>query len=81
MEDGDLINSVLINGSITIGNETYLSASSDTGDVSEQVSIDINLQNSGEVGGLQFDISDSPNYLDVTGFTTTNRSAGFHHRF
>ena len=75
--DGDLINSVLINGSITIGDETYLSASSDTGDVSEQVSIDINLQNSGEVGGLQFDISDSPNYLDVTGFTTTNRSAGF----
>ena len=75
--NGDLINSVLINGSITIGDETYLSASSDTGDVSEQVSIDINLQNSGEVGGLQFDISDSPNYLDVTGFTTTNRSAGF----
>ena len=75
--DGDLINSILINGSITIGDETYLSASSDTGDVSEQVSIDINLQNSGEVGGLQFDISDSPNYLDVTGFTTTNRSAGF----
>ena len=30
-----------------------------------------------EVGGLQFDISDSPNYLDVTGFTTTNRSDGF----
>ena len=74
---GDLINSVLINGSITIGDETYLSASSDTGDVSEQVNIEINLQNSGEVGGLQFDISDSPNYLDVTELITTNRSTGF----
>ena len=75
--EGEIINGNLVNGSITIGDETYLSASSDTGDVSEQVSIDINLQNSGEVGGLQFDISDSPNYLDVTGLTTTNRSTGF----
>ncbi|MEL1223206.1 MAG: hypothetical protein VW522_03080, partial [Candidatus Neomarinimicrobiota bacterium] len=75
--EGEIINGNLVNGSIIIGDETYLSASSDTGDVSEQVSIDINLQNSGEVGGLQFDISDSPNYLDVTGFTTTNRSDGF----
>ena len=75
--DGEIINGTLVNGSITVGDETYLSASSDTGDVSEQVNLDINLQNSGEVGGLQFDISDSPNYLDVTGFTTTDRSTGF----
>ena len=39
--------------------------------------MDINLQNSGSVGGLQFDIFDTPNYLDVTGFSTTERSNGF----
>ena len=75
--DGNLIDGDIVNGSVTIGAETYLSASSDTGDVSEQVYLDINLQNTGAVGGLQFDISDSPNYLDVTGFTTTDRSTGF----
>ncbi len=57
--------------------DVYLSATSDTGDVSEEVYLDINLQNSGLVGGLQFDIVDSPNYVDILGFTTTNRSDGF----
>ncbi len=57
--------------------DVYLSATSDTGDVSEEVYLDINLQNSGLVGGLQFDIVDSPNYIDILGFSTTDRSEGF----
>ena len=75
--DGNLVDGDVVNGSITIGDVIILSASTDTGDVSEQVYLDIDLQNSGEVGGLQFDIYDTPNYLDVTGFTTTDRSTGF----
>ena len=75
--DGNIISGELVNGSITIGDVIILSASTDTGDVSEQVFLDINLENSGDVGGLQFDILDTPNYLDVTGFSTTDRSEGF----
>ena len=76
-EDGNLISGEIIDGSITIGNVVSVSASSDTGDVSENVYIDISIENSGLVGGLQFDIFDTPNYLDVTSFSTTERSAGF----
>ena len=76
-EDGTVIPSSVINGSIVVGNVVTMSATSDTGDVLEQVFIDINLENSGLVGGLQFDISDTPNYLDVIGLVTTDRSSGF----
>ena len=76
-EDGNLISGELIDGSITIGNVVSMSASIDTGDVSENVYIDISIENSSLVGGLQFDIFDTPNYLDVTGFSTTDRSTGF----
>jgi len=76
-EDGTVISGDLVNGSITIGNVVILSATSDTGDVSEEVYLDINLQNPGLVGGVQFDLYDTPNYLDVTGFSTTERSEGF----
>tara|TARA_Y100000748_G_scaffold48414_1_gene36894 strand:+ start:11417 stop:14836 length:3420 start_codon:yes stop_codon:yes gene_type:complete len=75
--DGNIINGVLVDGSITIGSFISLSSSAATGDVSEQVYLDINLENSGSVGGLQFDVFDSPDYLDVTGVTTTERSQGF----
>ena len=76
-DDGEVIEGDEVNGSITIGDVIVLSATSDTGDVSEDVYIDINLQNSGVVGGVQFDIYDTPDYLDVTGFSTTDRSSGF----
>jgi len=76
-EDGTVISGDLVNGSITIGNVVILSATSDTGDVSEEVYLDINLQNPSLVGGVQFDLYDTPNYLDVTGFSTTERSEGF----
>lgn len=75
--DGGIITSTTGDGSIVIGNVVFLSAGTDTGDVSENVSIDIDLENSGLVGGLQFDIYDTPDFLDITSFTTTDRSAGF----
>jgi len=75
---GDVIAGDLINGSITIGNVVYFSSDTpDTGDVLEQVSIDVSIQNSSSVGGVQFDMYDTPNYLDVVSFTTTNRTNGF----
>ncbi|MGY8781766.1 MAG: choice-of-anchor J domain-containing protein, partial [Fidelibacterota bacterium] len=76
-EDGAIIGGQINSGSLTIGDVVTMSATSDTGDISEEVMIDIHLGNSGLVGGLQFDIADSPNYIDVIGLTTTERSTGF----
>ena len=76
-EDGNILESSTEGGSITIGNVVTISATSDTGDVNEEVFLDINLDNPGVVGGLQFDLYDTPDYLDVSGFTTTDRSNGF----
>ena len=76
-EDGNVLESSTEGGSITIGNVVTISATSDTGDVNEEVFLDINLDNLGAVGGLQFDLYDTPDYLDVSGFTTTERSSGF----
>ena len=76
--DGDVIAGNLVNGSITIGNVVFFSSDTpDTGDVLEQVSVDISIQNSSLVGGVQFDMYDTPNYLDVVSFTTTDRTNGF----
>jgi hypothetical protein len=71
-EDGAIIGGQINSGSLTIGDVVTMSATSDTGDISEEVMIDIHLGNSGLVGGLQFDIADSPNYIDVIGLTTTD---------
>ena len=76
-DEGTVVNSQINDGSVTVGSVVSLSATSDTGDVSENVSIQISLTNSGLVGGLQFDISDTPNYLDVAGLEVTARSEGF----
>ena len=76
--DGGVVSGVINNGSITIGDVVFFSSDTpDTGDVLEQVSIDISIQNSSPVGGVQFDMYDTPNYLDVTAFTTTDRTDGF----
>ena len=55
----------------------FSSDTPDTGDVLEQVAVDISIQNSSLVGGVQFDMYDTPNYLDVTNFNTTDRTDGF----
>ncbi len=61
----------------TIFAQVTVSATSVTGDCSETVSIEIHLENPDVVGGVQFDMFDTPNYLDVIDFSTTNRSADF----
>ena len=76
-EDGQIVSSEGGNGSVTIGHVIYLSATSDTGDVLETVELEINMTNSGIVGGLQFDIFDTPNYVDLTNLSTTDRTTGF----
>ena len=76
--DGGVLPGLIINGSVTIGDVVFFSSDiPDTGDVLEQVAVDISIQNSSLVGGVQFDMYDTPNYLDVTGFTTTDRTDGF----
>jgi len=76
-EDGNVLESSAEGGSITIGDVVTISATTDTGDVNEEVFLDINLENPGVVGGLQFDLYDTPDYLDVTAFSTTDRTSGF----
>ena len=51
--DGDVIVDI-VDGSVTIGNVVFFSSDiPDTGDVLEQVSVDINIQNSSLVGGVR----------------------------
>ena len=75
--DGGVVNGTANGSSVTIGNVVFLSAGLDTGDVNETVSIDIELGNGGLVGGIQFDIYDTPDFLDITDFATTDRTNGF----
>ena len=64
-------------GDLTIGDVVYLSGSTATADVEETVDIDFSVVNTGSVGGIQFDIKDAPNYLNLVSVTTTDRTAGF----
>jgi len=61
-DDGIIVSSQASSGDLTIGDVVYLSGSTATADVTETVDIDFSIINSGSVGGLQFDIKDSPNY-------------------
>ena len=74
---GNLLTSVSIAGDLTIGDVVYLSGSTATADVEETVDIDFNVVNTGSVGGIQFDIKDAPNYLNLVSVATTDRTAGF----
>ena len=76
-DDGIIVSSQASSGDLTIGDVIYLSGSTATADVSETVDIDFSIENSGTVGGLQFDIKDSPNYLSLVSIATTDRTAGF----
>ena len=49
--DGDVFSGNYVNGSVTIGDVVFFSSDTpDTGDVLEQVSVDISIQNSSLVG-------------------------------
>ena len=76
-DNGNILTSAGVNGSITIGDVIYLSATADTGDVEENVSINIQMENSSIVSGIQFDIYDSPNYVDIIGLAAIGRAQGF----
>ena len=76
-EDGVIVSAQSSNGNLTIGDVIYLSGSTATADVLETVEIDFSITNSGAVGGLQFDLKDSPNYLDLVSLETTERTTGF----
>ena len=76
-DDGIIVSSQASPGDLTIGDVIYLSGSTATADVTEMVDIDFSIENSGTVGGLQFDIKDSPNYLSLVSLTTTDRTSGF----
>ncbi len=76
-EDGAIVSAQSSNGNLTIGDVIYLSGSTATADVQETVEIDFSITNSGAVGGLQFDLKDSPNYLDLVSLATTERTTGF----
>lgn len=75
--DGNALTGTGVDGSITIGSVTFLDAGVDTGDVNETVTLDIDLTNNGDVGGVQFDLFDEPDFLDVSNLTTTDRTEGF----
>ena len=74
---GNILPTLGTNGSITIGNVVFMSASADTGDVNESVSINLALENDGIVSGLQLDLFDSPNYVTVVGVSAVGRAEGF----
>ena len=76
-ESGNVLTSNGQNGSISIGDVVYLSASADTGDVDELVTLFVSLGNTGNVGGVQYDIYDTPNYVDIVGVTAIGRAEGF----
>ena len=76
-ENGNILTSDSQNGSISIGDVIYLTASSDTGDVDETVTLFVSLGNTGDVGGVQYDVYDTPNYVDLVNVTTLGRAEGF----
>ena len=76
-DDGAIVSSQASSGNLTIGDVIYLSGSTATGDVLETVDIDFSITNSGVVGGIQFDLKDSPNYLNLISIATTDRTTGF----
>ena len=76
-DNGIIVSSQASSGNLTIGDVVYLSGSTATADVTETVDIDFSIINSGSVGGLQFDIKDSPNYLTLLSLATTDRTSGF----
>ena len=74
---GGSISSTGSDGSITIGQVVSLTLTDTTGDVNETVSVTVDMDNGGIVGGVQFDLFDSPDYVTVSDITTTDRTSGF----
>jgi len=65
------------NGMVSIGYVVGLSMSSDSGDVSELVNLQVSMDNNGTVGGVQFDLLNELDYISVDSIWTTDRTTDF----
>jgi len=74
---GGTIASSGTDGSITIGEVISMSISSGQGDINETVNLTVDMDNGGAVGGVQFDIYDTPDYVTISDISTTTRTDGF----
>lgn len=74
---GGTISSSSGNGSITIGYVVSLDLSDGQGDINETVSVTVDMNNGGVVGGVQFDLFDTPDNVTISNITTTTRTDGF----
>jgi len=66
-----------VDGSISIGSVVSLSMDTGTGDNDDLVSLVISLNNPDEVGGVQFDLIDIPDYVVVDSIWTSARTVDF----
>ena len=62
---------------IAVGTTVSLYVEGGTADAGEQVDISMSLTNSTGVGGLQFDLVDTPNDLTIDDVSVTGRAEGF----
>ncbi len=62
---------------IAVGTTASLYVEGGTADAGEQVDISMSLTNSTGVGGLQFDLVDTPNDLTIDDVSVTGRAEGF----
>jgi hypothetical protein len=74
---GGTISSASNDGSITIGHVVSMSLTSGQGDINETVSLTVDMDNGGVVGGVQFDLFDTPDNVTISDITTTTRTDGF----
>ena len=62
---------------VDVDYDVELSISSGAADVLETVELDLDMSNTGPVGGFQFDLIDTPDDVDIVSVATTDRTAGF----
>ncbi len=62
---------------VTVGTTASLYVDGGTADAGEQVGISVSLTNGAGVGGLQFDLVDTPNDLTIDSVSVTGRAEGF----
>lgn len=74
---GTALPSIGEDGKIEIGNVVSFSMNSDSGDITDLVTLQISMDNDGDVGGFQFDLADNPDYLDLDSAWLDTRTADF----
>jgi len=74
---GVALPSVGVDGKIEIGNVVSFSMDSDSGDITDLVTLHISMVNDGAVGGFQFDLVDEPEYLTLDSVWLATRTENF----